>query len=111
MSETETPPSARFNRAATLNPHAAELHAHVDKLIAEKNEQFKEEAPARVQACYQELLKKQGMVPELRPGFAQENPTERLMKAAQMMVKFEHLREVNTLRRTSQMMITHGLEH
>jgi hypothetical protein len=110
MSETETPPSARFNRAAALHPEASKLHAHIDGLVAEMNERFKEEEAGLVRAKFRDLTERQLASPELARAYARDYPIERLMKAAKLMVKFDHLNEINKLRRTSQMMITHGLE-
>jgi hypothetical protein len=110
MTDENPSHSARFNRASALHPEAAKLHAHVDGLVAEMNERFKEEESGLVRAKYRDLLERECVTPELRRKYGLENPTVRLLKAAKLIVKFDHLHEINRLRHTSQMMITHGLE-
>lgn len=80
----------RFNRASAELVRSSDVQARLDEAMRRMDKRFRECEPNLTQTKYGELLTKQGNTMELKPSFGQDNPTDRLWKAAKYQVKQEH---------------------
>ncbi len=90
MSDNDSSTSPRFNSAATPPSRSSEIQSRLDEAMRRMAKSFQENEPSLTQSKYRDLLTKQGNTMELRPSFGQDNPTDRLWKAAKFQVKQEH---------------------
>ena len=81
----------RFNRSAEPpSSSASDVQFRLDEAMRRMAKSFEKNEPHLTQAKYRDLLTKQGMTQELKPDFGNENPSERLWKAAKYQVKQDH---------------------
>lgn len=95
----------RFNKAATMTAHAANVQTRVDRAMQRMNAHFEKCEPALTQSRYRDLLTKQGNVPELKPSSAIDNAPDRMWRAAKQWVAFDHTRRLNKIRNVGERMI------
>lgn len=76
------------------------------------DKRFRENEPNLTQSKYRDLLTKQGNTMDLKPDFVQENPTDRLWKAAKFQVKQEYSLRRSKIMKVAQRMMgkDRGLE-
>jgi hypothetical protein len=89
MSETSTI-APRFNRASAETVNASDVQGRLDEAMRRMAKSFEKHEPNLTDAKYRDLLTKQGNTMEFKPSFAQDNPTDRLWKAAKYQVKQDH---------------------
>ena len=80
----------RFNRSAEPSSPKSDVQFRLDEAMRRMAKSFEKNEPHLTQAKYRDLLTKQGTAPELKPDFGNENPSERLWKAANYQVKQDH---------------------
>ncbi|MBK9002861.1 MAG: hypothetical protein IPM41_03070 [Sphingomonadales bacterium] len=112
MNDNNSSASPRFNSAATSPPRSSEIQARLDESMRRMAKSFQENEPSLTQSKYRDLLSRQGNAMDLKPDFVQENPTERLWKAAKFQVKQEHHLRCSKIIKVAQRMMgkDRGLE-
>lgn len=112
MNDKERSLTREFATAANLRFRDWAIQSRVQGAIRRMNERFEKCEPALTQARYRDLLTKQGQSPEMKPSFASENPQDRLWKAAQRWVSYDHQGRINKIREVGDRMIgkDRGLE-
>jgi hypothetical protein len=95
----------QFNSAATMTARSANVQARVDRAMQRMNAHFEKCEPQLTQSRYRDLLTKQGTSPELKPASAMDNASDRMWRAAQKLVKFDHARRLNKIRDVGQRMM------
>lgn len=102
----------RFNRSAEPSPPKSDVQFRLDEAMRRMAKSFEKNEPHLTQAKYRDLLTKQGMTQELKPDFGNENPTERLWRAAKFQVKQDHFSRCSKIMKVAQRMRDkgHGLE-
>ena len=111
MNENSTLTS-RFNNEGARSLREWRVQHSVADAITPLDARFVLGAPAHTQARYRDLLTKQGHPHELTPPFAKNNPEQRMRAAAKQLVRYDHLKRVNKIRKVGERMIgkDRGLE-
>ncbi|MEQ1550309.1 hypothetical protein [Sphingorhabdus sp.] len=94
----------RFNRASAESVRSSDVQARLDEAMRRMDKRFRECEPSLTQSKYGELLTKQGNTMDLKPSFGQDNPTDRLWKAAKYQVKQEHHLRCSKIMKVAQRM-------
>lgn len=94
-----------FTKAANMSYRAWVMQIRVDAAVSRMNDRFEKCEPALTQARYRDMLTNQGSMPELKPSFADGNPSDRMWKTAKQYVQFEHRHRLNKIRATGERML------
>lgn len=102
----------RFNRASAESVRSPDVQARLDEAMRRMDKRFRESEPNLTQTKYRDLLTKQGNAMDLKPSFGQDNPTDRLWKAAKFQVKQDHHMRCSKIMKVAQRMMgkDRGLE-
>ncbi len=98
----------RFNRSAEPSSPKSDVQFRLDEAMRRMAKSFEKNEPHLTQAKYRDLLTKQGMTQELKPDFGNENPTERLWRAAKFQVKQDHFSRCSKIMKVAQRMRDKG---
>jgi hypothetical protein len=111
MSDTTTI-APRFNRASAETVNASDVQARLDESMRRMSNSFAKNESHLTEAKYRDLLTKQGNTMEFKPNFAQDNPADRLWKAAKFQVKQDHHMRCSKIMKVAQRMMgkDRGLE-
>lgn len=102
----------RFNQAAAQSSRSPDIQARVDEAMRRMDKRFRESEPSLTQTKYRDLITKQGNAMDLKPRFGNDNPTDRLWKAAKYQVKQDHYLRCSKIMKVAQRMMgkDRGLE-
>jgi hypothetical protein len=111
MSDTSTI-APRFNRASAESVRSPDVQARLDEAMRRMDKRFRESEPSLTQTKYRDLITKQGNTMEFKPRFGNDNPTDRLWKAAKYQVKQDHYLRCSKIMKVAQRMMgkDRGLE-
>jgi hypothetical protein len=111
MSDTTTI-APRFSRASAESVRSPDVQARLDEAMRRMDKRFRESEPSLTQTKYRDLITKQGNTMEFKPSFAQDNPADRLWKAAKFQVKQDHHMRCSKIMKVAQRMMgkDRGLE-
>ena len=111
MNENSTLTS-RFNNEGARTFWESRVHDRVANAITRLDARFVLCEPSLTQSRYRDLLTKQGHPHELTPPFAKNNREQRMRAAAKQLVRYDHLKRINKIRKVGERMIgkDRGLE-
>ncbi len=94
----------RFNRASAEQVRSPDIQARLDEAMRRMDKRFRESEPSLTQTKYRDLITKQGNTMDLKPRFGNDNPTDRLWKAAKYQVKQDHYLRCSKIMKVAQRM-------